>query len=147
MALHRDIYWVGRQWAVTGFGVQAVDQRLHGAFDIEASLVWEDDLPERMRTHAWVNSEDFDTIERFKSALAEIPGYRFDYVDNHASLISDLRGQRPRFILNLCDEGYNNDAFMELHVPALLEMLDIPRRTLNEKMTRYAIERKDYYRP
>ena len=60
MALHRDIYWVGRQWAVTGFGVQAVDLRLHGAFDIEASLVWEDDLPERMRTHAWVNREDFD---------------------------------------------------------------------------------------
>ena len=37
MALHRDIYWVGRQWAVTGFGVQAVDQRLKGTFDIE---VW-----------------------------------------------------------------------------------------------------------
>jgi len=23
MALHRDIYWVGRQWAVTGYGIQA----------------------------------------------------------------------------------------------------------------------------
>jgi D-alanine-D-alanine ligase len=29
-------------------------------------------------------------------------------------------------VLNLCDEGFNNDAFKELHVPALLEMLDIP---------------------
>src|SRR5690606_28083629 len=28
--------------------------------------------------------------------------------------------------LNLCDEGYNNDAFLELHVPAYLEMLGIP---------------------
>src|SRR5690606_35393885 len=27
---------------------------------------------------------------------------------------------------NLCDEGYNNDAFMELHVPALLETLGVP---------------------
>ena len=35
MALHRDIYWIGRQWAITGFGVQAIDQRLKGAFDIE----------------------------------------------------------------------------------------------------------------
>jgi D-alanine-D-alanine ligase len=26
----------------------------------------------------------------------------------------------------LCDEGFNNDAFLEMHVPALLEMLDIP---------------------
>ena len=27
MALHRDIFRIGRQWAVTGFGIQAVDQR------------------------------------------------------------------------------------------------------------------------
>ena len=37
MALHRDIYWVGRQWAVTGYGMQAVDPKLKGQFDIEAS--------------------------------------------------------------------------------------------------------------
>ena len=37
MALHRDIYWVGRQWAVTGYGMQAIDQRLKGQFDIEIS--------------------------------------------------------------------------------------------------------------
>jgi hypothetical protein len=60
MALHRDIYWIGRQWAITGFGVQAIDQRLKGAFDIEASRMWEDGLPEQMRALAWVNGEDFD---------------------------------------------------------------------------------------
>jgi hypothetical protein len=60
MALDRNIYWVGRQWAVTGVGVQAVDQRLKGAFDIEVSRLWDDDLPERMRGHAWINIEDFD---------------------------------------------------------------------------------------
>ena len=60
MALHRDIYWVGKQWAVTGFGVQAIDQRLNGAFDIEASQVWDDGLDTRMRGHAWINAQDFD---------------------------------------------------------------------------------------
>lgn len=60
MALHRDIYWVGRQWAVTGHGIQAVDQRLKGKFDIEASRVWEDGLLEGMRSEAWVNAEDLD---------------------------------------------------------------------------------------
>jgi hypothetical protein len=60
MALHRDIYWVGRQWAVTGFGVQAIDQRLQGAFDVESSQVWDEGLQVRMRKHAWVNGEDFD---------------------------------------------------------------------------------------
>lgn len=60
MALHRDIFWVGRQWAVTGFGMQAVDQKQKGKFDIEASRLWEDDLAERLRVEGWLNTEDFD---------------------------------------------------------------------------------------
>jgi hypothetical protein len=60
MALDRDIYWVGRQWAVTGLGIQLVDQRLKGAFDIDASRVWDDDISERMRAHAWLKVDDFD---------------------------------------------------------------------------------------
>jgi hypothetical protein len=60
MALHRDIYWVGRQWAVTGFGIQAIDQRLKGSFDIEVSLVWDEIAVERTRALAWLNAVDFD---------------------------------------------------------------------------------------
>jgi hypothetical protein len=59
MALHRDIFWVGRQWAVTGYGLQAVDQKLKGTFDIESSRLWEDGLLESMRAEAWLNAEDF----------------------------------------------------------------------------------------
>lgn len=59
MALHRDIYWVGRQWAVTGFGMQAIDQRLKGQFDIEAVRLWEDGLSESLNAGAWLNAEDF----------------------------------------------------------------------------------------
>ena len=59
MALHRDIYWVGRQWAVTGYGMQAVDQRLKGRFDIEAIRLWEDGLPESLDAGGWLNAEDF----------------------------------------------------------------------------------------
>ena len=44
MALHRDIFWVGRQWAVTGAGIQAVDQRLRGVLDIAIARLWDDDL-------------------------------------------------------------------------------------------------------
>jgi D-alanine-D-alanine ligase len=40
--------------------------------------------------------------------------------------MADLTSRRPHFVLNLCDEGFNNDAFLEMHVPALLEMFDIP---------------------
>ena len=60
MTLHRDIYWVGRQWAVTGYGVQAVDQKQKGKFDIEASRLWEDDLLESIRAERWLNLDDFE---------------------------------------------------------------------------------------
>jgi hypothetical protein len=60
MALHRDIFWIGRQWAVTGHGMQLIDQRLEGAFDIEAARLWDDDLIESLRAKAWLKAEDFD---------------------------------------------------------------------------------------
>jgi len=60
MALHRDIYWVGRQWAVTGYGLQAVDQNQKGKFDIEASRLWEDDGLESVRAQRWLNLDDFE---------------------------------------------------------------------------------------
>jgi hypothetical protein len=60
MALHRDIFWIGRQWAVTGRGMQLIDQRLEGAFDIEVARLWDDDLIESLRAKAWLKAEDFD---------------------------------------------------------------------------------------
>ena len=83
-------------------------------------------LPDPVKRNGQCNEEDLDTIERLKAALRELSDYRFRFLDNHASLFADLRANRPSFVLNLCDEGFNNDAFMELHVPALLETLDIP---------------------
>jgi hypothetical protein len=61
MALHRDILWIGRQWAVTGHGMQLIDQRLMGAFDIEVAHLWDDDLVARMHAKEWLNAADFDT--------------------------------------------------------------------------------------
>lgn len=60
MALHRDIYWVGKQWAVTGYGIQACNQKQRGKFDIEGSRLWEDGVLESLRAEKWINNEDFD---------------------------------------------------------------------------------------
>ena len=60
MPLHRDIYWVGRQWAVTGYGIQACDQKRKGQFDIEGSRLWEDGVLDSMRALKWLNAEDFE---------------------------------------------------------------------------------------
>jgi hypothetical protein len=59
MALHREIYWVGKQWAVTGHGIQACDQKQKAKFDIEASKIWDDGLVQNLRAEPWFNSEDF----------------------------------------------------------------------------------------
>jgi hypothetical protein len=60
MALHRDIFWIGRQWAVTGHGMQLIDQRLMGAFDIDVAGLWDGDLIVRMHAKEWLNAADFD---------------------------------------------------------------------------------------
>lgn len=83
-------------------------------------------LPDPIKRGGCFNPEDAETVAQLRAALDELSGYRFRYLDNHATLFADLRAQRPAFALNFCDEGFNNDAFLEMHVPALLEMLDIP---------------------
>ena len=60
MALHRDIYWVGKQWAVTGHGIQACNQKQKGQFDIEASRLWDDGVQDAVRAEKWVNVDDFE---------------------------------------------------------------------------------------
>lgn len=60
MALHRDIFWVGRQWTVTGAGIQAIDQRLRGVLDIEIARLWDEDLVQSRRAKPGVNAADFD---------------------------------------------------------------------------------------
>jgi hypothetical protein len=89
MALHRDIFWVGRQWAVTGFGVQAVDQRLKGAFDIEIARLWDDDLPQRMRALAWLRGDDFEkALEIARSRFPEPPRKTLPLIESVLELIS-----------------------------------------------------------
>lgn len=74
MALHRDIHWIGRQWAVTGYGMQLIDQKLKGFFDIEAARLWEDGLIDAMHAKEWLNRADFDkglTIARTRYSPAQ----------------------------------------------------------------------------
>ena len=59
MALHRDIYWIGRQWAVTGFGMQLIDQRHGGKFDIDIARLWDKDVVGDLSAQKWFNPVDF----------------------------------------------------------------------------------------
>ena len=74
------------------------------------------------------DDDDHYTINQLKDALRSLTteGFAFDYLSNHDSLLNDLLRNRPDLVLNLCDEGFNNEARKELHVPAMLEVLGIP---------------------
>jgi D-alanine-D-alanine ligase len=91
-----------------------------------AVLLGDPRLPDECKRDGQFNPEDLETVDKLKDALRELESYEFSYFDNHAVMQSELRSAAPRFVLNLCDEGFDNDAFKELHVPALLETMDIP---------------------
>ena len=82
---------------------------------------------DRVKPGANFDEDDFHTINELKKALSELPKYNFTYLYNHDSLIQDLVKLQGKcsYVLNLCDEGFQNEATKELHVAALLEMLGI----------------------
>ncbi|MBT8508925.1 D-alanine--D-alanine ligase [Methanomicrobiaceae archaeon CYW5] len=100
-------------------------------------------LKDRVRPSCVFDEDDFYTIEQLKSALSKCDGYSFTYVDNHATLIKTLqqKGKKADFIFNLCDEGYFNDPLRELHIPAVLEMLDIPYTGGNPQCLAYCYDK------
>jgi hypothetical protein len=102
MALDRNIFWVGRQWAVTGLGVQAVDQRLKGAFDIEPSRLWEDGIFERMRAHAWLNVDDFNkALSVARERFPEPPRKRLPLVESVLELIQPMPAEEVKVVAAL----------------------------------------------
>lgn len=70
--------------------------------------------------------EDLEAIQKAKQALRSLKDYKFTFLDNHALLINQLITTSPAFVLNLCDDGFSSDALKELHIPALLDLLNIP---------------------
>ena len=119
---------VAQRLFLTGQAPRRPRRRRHSAAPLReiAVLLGDPRLPDPVKRSGRFDDADIATVERLQTALAELTDYRFRYLDNHASLYADLRADRPPFALNFCDEGFNNDAFRELHVAALLEMLDIP---------------------
>lgn len=85
--------------------------------------------PDPLKPYAVFDDDDFYTIDQLKSALLTLTDYDFTYLSNHDTLMTDFRklaGKSPHLVINLCDEGFGNDPRKELHVPALLDILDIP---------------------
>jgi D-alanine-D-alanine ligase len=84
--------------------------------------------PDIVKPSSIFDDDDFITIDKMKSALSLLPANKFTYLNSHKSLYNELLKNKPKidYVFNLCDEGYNNEARKELHMPALLEILGIP---------------------
>jgi D-alanine-D-alanine ligase len=82
-------------------------------------------LPDQVKRNGTFNPEDHETVRRLRDALSELTQYTFRYLDNHATLERDLSELRTDLVFNLCDEGFNNDPFKEMHIPAMLDALGI----------------------
>ncbi len=54
-------------------------------------------LPDPVKRNGRFNEEDIETVERLKTALHELPDYRFRFLDNHVSLICRSAGQPSAF--------------------------------------------------
>jgi D-alanine-D-alanine ligase len=98
-----------------------------------AVIMGDPQKPDHLKPLCIFDDDDFYTIDQLKGALRELEAqgsYQFTYLNNHNALIADLirlkERQKVDLALNLCDEGYFNDPRRELHVPAILEALEIP---------------------
>ncbi|MBN1950998.1 MAG: methyltransferase domain-containing protein [Bacteroidales bacterium] len=99
--------------------------------------------PDIIKPSTMFDDDDYNTIRQLKIALSSLENYRFTYVNNHNSLLSDLQKIKTKvdYVFNLCDEGFQNDARKELHVPAILEMLDIPYTGSNPQCLAYCYDK------
>jgi len=96
-----------------------------------------------IKPSAVFDDDDFETIDKLKIALSQLTDFKFTYLNNHSTLYTDLVKNKSKidFVLNLCDEGFNNQAIKELHVPALLEMLEIPYTGSNPQCLAYCYDK------
>jgi D-alanine-D-alanine ligase len=83
-------------------------------------------LPDPTKRDQRYNEEDFATHRAMREAFESLPGFAFDFLDDHAALFERLSDHPPDLAMNFCDTGLRNVATQELHVPALLEMLGVP---------------------
>ena len=112
---------VKKEWATTRSRIKPGTKKVTVIFG-------DPNKPDVLKPLRKFDDDDFYTIDQLKAALKEIEGYNFIYLNNHDTLINDLvkSKQENEYVLNLCDEGFFNDARNELHIPALLEILKIP---------------------
>lgn len=125
---NQDLGMMARRIVVTGCAEKPFRER-KAVLTVKnvTVLMGDPKLPDKVKPSNVFDTDDFQTIDRLKEALSSLNDYSFTYFTDHKAMINDLVKQNGSkdLVLNLCDEGYDNDATKELHVPALLEILNV----------------------
>ena len=82
--------------------------------------------PDNTKPEARYSDTDLRYHAAMRDALLGLAGYEFDFLNDHSRLLPRLLDDPPEFVLNFCDTGFRNIAAQELHIPALLEVLNVP---------------------
>ncbi|UCH47679.1 MAG: methyltransferase domain-containing protein [Betaproteobacteria bacterium] len=125
---NQDLGMMAHRMFITAIGPEKAAPKAPAKKDVTRVVVLMGDprIPDAVKMGGRFNAEDLETINILKTNLGKLPQFDYEYVDDHRSMIKRLINDPPMLVLNLCDEGYGNKAIMELHVPALLDTLDIP---------------------
>ena len=91
-----------------------------------AVITGDHSLPDPTKRNNRYNEEDFVTHAAMQAAFESLAGYDFEFWTEHRGLLDRLRTDPPDLVVNFCDTGFANVPAKELHIPALLELLDIP---------------------
>lgn len=108
-----------------------------------AVLLGDPDKYDNVKPGAVFDEDDHYTINKLKQALGSLEGYTFTYFNQHDSFLKNLGRWKRDYdlVFNLCDEGFNNNANHELHVPAMLETMDISYTGGNPQCLAYCYDK------
>ena len=125
---NQDLGMMAHRMFITAIGPEKVTNRAAPKAEVTRVTVLMGDprMPDVVKMGGQFNPEDMQTINILKENLAKLPQFKYEYLDDHQSMIKRMIANPPSMVMNLCDEGYRNAATMELHVPALLEVLNVP---------------------
>ena len=74
---------------------------------------------------AW-GPQDLDAHRRMVAALESLGRFEISVIDDHSALFDRILRAQPDLVVNFCDTGLFNEPARELHLPAWLELHDIP---------------------
>jgi D-alanine-D-alanine ligase len=74
---------------------------------------------------AW-GPQDLEAHRRMVEALESLGRFDLTVIDDHSALFERILSAKPDLVVNFCDTGVFNLPTRELHLPAWLELHDIP---------------------